>query len=88
LGCLGQGGATAQDAKTAAGAVSDNCTASGSIVVTAVGGAITGECHKTQDWTVTAKDGCNNTKVRVVTLNGHLMIRILYLKIVQQLLLT
>mgnify|MGYP002136418057 FL=1 len=68
LGCLGQGGATAQDAKTAAGAVSDNCTASGSIVVTAVGGAITGECHKTQDWTVTAKDGCNNTTVRVVTL--------------------
>lgn len=68
LGCLGQGGASQPDAIEAAGEVTDNCTSGNNIIVTAVGGPITGECHKTQDWTVTAKDGCGNTTTKVVTL--------------------
>lgn len=66
LGCLGQGGATASQAIAAAGAVTDNCP--GTPTVTAVGGPITGECHKTQEWTVTAKDACGNQTIKIVTL--------------------
>ena len=65
LGCLGIGGATSAQAITAAGAVTDNC---GTPTKTAVGGPITGECHKTQEWTVTATDGCNNSTVKVIIL--------------------
>jgi len=68
LGCLGVGGATAAQAKAAAGAVSDNCSSSGNITVTAVGGIITGDCNKLQTWTVTATDECGNVKIKLVDL--------------------
>ncbi len=67
LGCLGQGGATEAQAIAAVGPITDNCS-SGNLTISAVGGAISGECNKTQDWTVTAKDDCNNISTKVVTL--------------------
>ncbi|MCK6694608.1 MAG: hypothetical protein L6Q97_21235, partial [Thermoanaerobaculia bacterium] len=51
-------------AKTDAGPATDNC---GTPVKTAAGGEITGACTKTQTWTVTATDGCDNTSTCTVT---------------------
>ncbi|MBL0100672.1 MAG: hypothetical protein IPP49_12060 [Saprospiraceae bacterium] len=48
----------------AASSATDNC---GTPTITAVAGAITGTCSKTQTFTVTATDGCTNTDVKTVT---------------------
>ncbi|GAB1454298.1 hypothetical protein MASR2M47_43540 [Draconibacterium sp.] len=48
----------------AASSATDNC---GTPVITAVAGEITGECEKTQTFTVTATDGCNNKDIETVT---------------------
>ncbi|MBK9735417.1 MAG: hypothetical protein IPO92_10775 [Saprospiraceae bacterium] len=47
-----------------ASSATDNC---GTPTITAVAGAITGICSKSQSFTVTATDGCNNTDVKTVT---------------------
>ncbi len=54
----------ADKAKTDSGPATDNC---GTPTKSAVGGAITGTCVKTQIWTVTATDGCGNTATCTVT---------------------
>lgn len=67
LGCLGQGGATEQQAIDAVSPITDNCSG-GNLTIFAVGGQITGECHQTQEWTITAKDGCNNVSTKTIIL--------------------
>ncbi len=57
---------TAADAIAAAGPATDNC---GNPIVSATGGVITGDCLKSQTWTVTATDGCNNSGICLVTFN-------------------
>ncbi|MBK8671126.1 MAG: hypothetical protein IPN89_17465 [Saprospiraceae bacterium] len=47
-----------------ASSATDNC---GTPTITAVAGAITGTCSKSQTFTVTATDGCTNTDVKTVT---------------------
>jgi len=57
---------TAAGAIAAAGSATDNC---GNPIVSAIGGVITGDCLKSQTWTVTATDGCNNSVNCLVTFN-------------------
>jgi hypothetical protein len=47
-----------------AGPVTDNCA---DLVVTAIGGAVTGTCTQTQTWTVTVVDVCNHSATCSVT---------------------
>jgi hypothetical protein len=54
---------TEEKAISDAGHVSDGC---GIPALSAVAGQIFGTCTKTQDWTVTAIDGCNNTDECIV----------------------
>ena len=55
---------TAAQAIAAAGPATDNC---GIPTLTATGGVITGDCVKTQTWTVTATDACDNMATCQVT---------------------
>jgi large repetitive protein len=48
----------------AASSATDNC---GTPVITASAGTISGTCTKSQEFTVTATDGCGNTDVKTVT---------------------
>ncbi|PKP36598.1 MAG: hypothetical protein CVT97_08640, partial [Bacteroidetes bacterium HGW-Bacteroidetes-14] len=48
----------------AGSSATDDC---GTPAITALAGAITGECTKSQTFTVTATDGCGNTDVKTVT---------------------
>ncbi len=51
---------TEAQAIAGAGEITDNCSIAS---VSAVGGDITGDCLKTQTWTITATDGCGNSSV-------------------------
>jgi len=55
---------TAASAIAAAGPATDDC---GAPAISAIGGVITGGCVKSQTWTVTATDICNNSATCLVT---------------------
>ncbi|MBL0100674.1 MAG: hypothetical protein IPP49_12070 [Saprospiraceae bacterium] len=48
-----------------AASATDNC---GTPVITSEAGTITGTCFKSQTFTVTAADGCDNTDVKTVVI--------------------